>query len=45
MAPSIRRPATRVWLGHAALRLADTQGLRGVGARPPVTIVAALPTG
>ena len=45
MAPSISRPATRAWLGHAALRLADTPGLRGAGARPPVTTVGALPTG
>ncbi len=45
MAASIRCPATRAWPGHAALRLAGTLGLRGAGARPPVTTAGVLPTG
>jgi hypothetical protein len=45
MAPATRGPATRAWLGHAALRLAETPGLHRAGARPPVTTAGALPTG
>jgi hypothetical protein len=37
-------PATRAWLGYAALRLAETLGPRGTGAQPRVT-AAALRTG
>ena len=45
MAPAIHCPATRAWPGHMAVRLAETPGLRGVGAWPPVTTVGAFPTG
>jgi len=45
MAVSIRPPATRAWPGHAAPRPAGAAGLRGAGARPPVTTAGALPAG
>jgi hypothetical protein len=45
MAASIGCPATRVWPGHAALRLAGAPGLRGADARPPVTMAGPLRTG
>jgi hypothetical protein len=45
MASSTRCPATRAWPGRAALRLAETQGPRGAGARPPVTAGGGLCTG
>jgi hypothetical protein len=45
MAPAIRGPATRAWLGHAALRLAETPGPRRAGARPRVTTAGAIPSG
>jgi hypothetical protein len=45
MAVSIRCPATRARPGHATPRPAGAPGLRGVGARPPVTTAGPLPAG
>lgn len=45
MAPAIRCPTTRAWPGHAAVRLAETTGLRGADSRPPVTIADGPPAG
>ena len=46
MAPAIRGPTTRAWPGHVAVRPAETPGLRGADARPPVTTTAdRAPTG